>query len=297
MNDIPSLKPADEKLRIRAAIAAIGTAFFLMLLKLLGFFMTGSLAILSSVIDSGLDILASTFNLLAIRKALVPPDDDHRFGHGKAEPLAGLAQSLFVGGSAVFLFVESLPRLIAPEAPTHTLIGLGVMSVSLLCTILLVMYQRSVIRRSPSLAIEADSLHYSADVLMNGSIIISLIAGHFTGITLIDPLFALFIVFYLLHGAYEIACQSIDVLMDRESTPEERHKIVEIICAHKGVLGVHDVRTRHTGTHLVMQFHLDLDGKKSLYEAHEIGDAVEASLKEAFPVSDIMIHLDPVSPD
>ncbi len=285
--------PAADRLKRLAALAAVGVAGLLIIAKAAAYFATGSVALLSTLIDSLLDLAASGVNLFAIRHATQPADRDHRFGHGKAEPLAGLAQAAFVGGSGAFLIFEVIARLIEPRPIAQTGFGLVVMAFAICVTLALVIFQKFVVRKTGSLAISADSLHYSADVLTNLSVVVALLLTAELGWTLADPLIALGIAAYLLLGAWQIMTQSLNVLMDRELPEEDRARIRKIATAHPAVIDLHDLRTRSSGTRAFIQFHLEMNAGLSLIDAHTIADQVMAEIQKAFPGAEVLIHEDP----
>ncbi|MCA1909963.1 MAG: cation diffusion facilitator family transporter [Magnetospirillum sp.] len=286
--------PAEnERLMRQATYASVATASILIVAKLAAWAMTGSVAILSTLIDSTLDAAASLVNLWAVRHALTPADTEHRFGHGKAEPLAGLGQAAFILGSGVLLLVESVKRLFQPEPVSQGLVGIGVMVFSIVMTLALVGFQKYVLSRAKSVAIAADQLHYSGDVLINGSVIVSLSAGMLLGWTFLDPIFAIAIALFLLWNAWGIATGSLDMLMDREMADEDRQKIVEIAKAHPEVRDLHDLRTRMSGQLGFVQMHLELDPQLPLVRAHAIADHVEKAIERAFPHCEVIIHQDP----
>lgn len=282
-----------HRLKRLAAILSVLVASTLIVAKTLAYFSTESVSILSSLVDSLLDLAASSINLLAIRQAAQPADREHRFGHGKAEPLAGMGQSAFIAGSAVFLIVESGKRLAHPNEVTNEVLGVAVMLLSIVLTLALVLFQRSVVRRTQSVAIGADSLHYFSDLLVNSGVIVALILSTQLGFTLADPLFAMGIAIYILWSAWLIFSDSMNLLMDRELPEADRQRIHDIVMAHDSVISVHDLRTRSSGTQLFIQFHLELDGKLSLFAAHEIADAVMHDVEKAFPSAEVLIHEDP----
>jgi len=271
----------------------VAVAGGLVLIKMGAWLVTDSVALLSSMVDSMLDAVASVINLFAVRTALAPPDEDHRFGHGKAEPLAGLAQAAFVAGSSVLLVSEAVSRLFDPAPIARGEVGIAVMLVSIAATVGLVAYQRHVIRRTRSVAISADSLHYAGDVLMNAAVIVSLVLAGWLGVTWADPLFALGIAAYLLRNAWVIFRESLDLLMDREFEADDRERILEIARDDPHVHDVHDLRTRSSGQRQFVQLHLELDRHLSLLKAHAIADRVEGRIRAAFPAAEVMIHQDP----
>lgn len=288
------ITPEKTALLMRLATnAAVATATVLLLVKIGAWLLTDSVAMLSTLVDSLLDVMASLINLIAVRHALQPADQEHRFGHGKAEALAGLGQAAFVSGSAAFLLLAAGQRLFAPQPVTNSGLGIGVMIFSIAATLALVQLQRYVIRRTGSVAIRADSLHYIGDVLVNLAVILAFVLGAALGWTLADPLFALGISGYILFNAWRIARAALDILMDRELPDEDRDRIRELAMAHPEVSDLHDLRTRSSGQQTFIQFHLEMDPALSLVRAHEIADAVEAEILTAFPGSEVLIHEDP----
>lgn len=277
----------------RATVIAVVVAGSLVLLKLGAWLVTGSVALLGSLIDSLLDVAASAVNMLGVRQALVPADREHRFGHGKAEPIAALGQAAFIAGSAAFLTIEAIDHVAHGRTVTAGASGIVVMGISILATIGLVLYQRSVIRRTRSVAIAADSLHYAGDVLVNCAVIVALLLTDWLGWSLADPIFAFGIAAYVFWSAARIGRQALDLLMDREFPEANRQRIRSIAMGHPEVRAVHDLRTRSSGPQDFIQFHLELDGAITLAEAHRISDAVEASVIAAFPGAEVIIHQDP----
>jgi ferrous-iron efflux pump FieF len=276
-----------------ATYAAVVVASLLIIAKMSAWLGTGSVALLSTLIDSTLDLAASGLNLLAVRHALQPADHEHRFGHGKAEPLAGLAQSTFIIGSGLLVLGEGAHRLIDPQPVTNGEGGIAVMVFSIVLTIGLVLFQRRVITKTGSMAINADALHYTGDLAMNVSVIIALTLTHWLGWTFIDPLCGLAIALFIMWGAGHIAWESFKVLMDQELPDDQRQAIKEICRANPQVRNVHDLRTRSSGVTSFIQLHLELDGELSLRQAHAIADEVEANIQAAFPNAEVIIHQDP----
>jgi ferrous-iron efflux pump FieF len=284
---------AKARLMRQATLFSVAVAVAMVGLKLAAWILTGSVALLSTLIDSTLDGLSALVNFLAVRHALQPADEDHRFGHAKAEPLAGLAQSAFIAGSALFLIGEAAQRLFEPDPVNNALFGMVVMVIAIVVTLALVMFQNFVVKRTGSLAISADHLHYVGDLAMNGAVIVSLIISAQLGITMADPLFAMGIGLYLIWGAWQIGRRSYDMLMDKEFPDDQRLKIEGICLAQPGIRGVHDLRTRSAGLAEFIQVHVTMDPDISLREAHVISEEVEAALRKAFPAADVIIHQDP----
>jgi ferrous-iron efflux pump FieF len=277
----------------RATFASVTTAGVLLAVKLAAWGVTDSVSLLATLVDSMLDVAASLVNMLAVRQALVPADHEHRFGHGKVEPLAALGQAGFVGGSAIFLLFAAAQRFEHPRAIQQGEIGIAVMLFSIAATLALVAYQRSVVRRTNSLAIRADSLHYVGDLLVNAGVIAALLLSMWRDWSWVDPVFALCVSVYILVTAGRIALGALDVLMDRELPESDRDRVVALVERHPEVLGMHDLRTRSSGPKTFIQLHLELDGDITLYEAKAIADTVEAEIAGAFPGAEVIIHQDP----
>lgn len=277
-----------------ATYASVGTAAVLILVKLGAWLLTGSVSVMASLLDSVMDAAASLVNLFAVRYSLRPPDIDHRFGHGKAEALAGLGQSAFIAGSAVFLSLHAVERLLNPEPLTQVGVGIAVMGFAIVATLALLAVQRHVIRRTQSTAIRADALHYATDLAANTATLVALVLASW-GWPALDPLFALGIAAYILYSAYQIARDAVNLLMDREMDPQAREAILRAAAAVPGVLGVHGLRTRRSGPTPVIQLHLALADGLPLIEAHRVSLAVEAALLDLMPGADVIIHQDPVS--
>jgi ferrous-iron efflux pump FieF len=277
----------------RAAFASISVAVFLVLLKFFAFLATDSISLLASLADSALDVIASGINLLAIHSALTPADREHRFGHGKAEPLAGLAQFAFIGGSAIFLVIEASQRFVTPWPVEHGAVGIAVMLVSIALTSALVAYQRYVTRRTNSLAVHADSAHYAGDLLTNLGVIVGIVLAAFFDMPLADPVIGLAVAAVLAWSAWGVFRGSYDQLMDRELPDDTRDRIKAIVRSHPEIVSLHDLRTRMAGAHIFMQLHIELDPRMSLTRAHEVSDEVEKQLCDAFPGAQVIIHQDP----
>jgi ferrous-iron efflux pump FieF len=284
---------AAARLRARATWASVAVAAVLVAVKFAAWLGSDSVALLSSLVDSLLDALTAVINLLAVRHALDPPDREHRFGHGKAEPLAALGQAAFLGASAAWLMVEAIGRLLHP-VPVHNALAVVAVAVfAIPVTVALVLYQRAVVRRARSLAIGADEFHYRSDIVVNVSVIAAVVSSTGLGLPVLDPLFGATIGLWIVYGAARIAILSMTHLMDRELPDEERARIRAIAQRHPDVAAVHDLRTRSAGPTAFIQLHLEMDGAMSLVRAHEISDEVEADLRAAYPHAEILIHEDP----
>lgn len=282
------------RLVTRAALVATSVALLLFFLKVFAWWYTGSVSLLASLVDSLVDIAASLINLLVVRYSLQPADDEHAFGHGKAESLAALAQSMFVSGSALFLMLTGLQRLISPQALNAPEVGIWVTVIALVSTLALVTFQRWVVRKTQSQAIRADLLHYQSDVFMNGAILVAL-ALSWHGITRADALFALGIGVYILYSALRICYDAVQSLLDRALPEEEQKAIIELVSNWPGINGAHHLRTRRSGPTRFIQLHLEMDDHLPLVQAHQVADDLEQALRDRFPGADILIHQDPSS--
>mgnify|MGYP002026638403 CR=1 FL=1 len=280
-----------------ATYAALAVAGLLIVIKTYAWLLSDSVAMLSSLVDSILDALASVINFVAVRHALTPADREHRFGHGKAEALAGLGQAAFIGGSAVFLLFQAGHRLIRPQPVDNGALAITVLVLSIMLTLALVLFQRYVVRQTGSLAISADQLHYKTDLLVNLGIIAGLAAVMGLGWHFVDPLVAAVVAGYILWSAFSIVRDSFDHLMDREFSDAERERVAAIAKTHAEVRDVHDLRTRSSGVQQFIQLHLELDGDLTLIQAHDIADEVEILIADAFPGAEVIIHQDPAGLD
>ena len=287
----------DPKLRRLAATASVTVALILIAAKLGAYLTTDSVSLLSSLMDSTIDAIASIVTMVSVRHAAEPADEKHRYGHGKLESLSALGQAIFITGSATFLFYEALHRFIHPRVPDDTTVGVAVMGLSIFLTIFLVIFQNYVIRKTGSVAITADHLHYKGDLFMNASVIAALVIGKATGWLWIDPVFALVIGAMLLKGAWEISRSSYDILMDKEIPVDDREKIYNIVLKHSEARSIHDLRTRTTGQHIFIEFHLELDGHMTLDRAHDVTEEIEMLLYKVFPNSEVLIHQEPAGID
>ena len=285
------------RLKRLATRAAVGVAAILIVIKFVAWVMTDSVALLATLMDSALDLLASAINLLAVRHAITPADHDHRFGHNKAESIAGLAQAAVIGGSATFLLFQSVGRLLAQQPIEQQAIAVGVMAISIVLTIGLVLVQRHVIARTVSVAITADSLHYVGDIATNAAALLAVAVAGYLGWQWADPAGGLIVASVIAYSAWHIFKGAFDELMDRELSDDERHKIGEIVLAHREVRSFHDLRTRAAGGRVFIQFHIELDPEISLRRAHRISDEVEAEIRRLVPDADVIIRQDPEGAD
>jgi len=288
-----SERPAAHRLRVRATYASLAVAAVLIAAKLVVWISTDSVALLSSLVDSFVDAAASLVNFFAVRQAIVPADREHRFGHGKAEPLAALGQSAFLIGSAILLMFEAVRRLVSPAPVEGAAAGIAVMVFAIAVTLGLVAYQRHVIRHTGSIAVGADELHYRSDLILNLGVIATLMLGSTLHLPILDPLFGGAVGLWIIYGAVRIARLSLVQLMDREMPDTERARVRAIAEGHPEVTAVHDIRTRIAGPTTFIQLHIEMDGGMNLLRAHEISDAVEAQIQAAFPQAEILIHEDP----
>jgi ferrous-iron efflux pump FieF len=276
-----------------AAIASVGMALFLLALKVYAAAETGSVALLGSLADTGFDVLASLLTLFSVRYAARPADDDHRFGHGKAEALSTLVQVMLVIISAVLIGWRAVARLGSGETTQHPEMGIGVSLVAIGATLALLAYQRSVIKKTGSVAIHGDHLHYQGDLLLNIAVIAAIALETFIGLRGADPVFGIGIALWLLYGAWRSTMVALDHLLDREWPADKKAQFLEAVHRHPMMRSVHDVRTRSSGMHDFAQFHVYFDPDMKLSAVHDVMDEVEAELAREFPGVDVLIHPEP----
>lgn len=294
------MSPADTErvrralpLATRAALASVATACVLIVAKAVAAWLTGSIAMLGSLADSGLDLLASMVTLYGVWLAAQPADHDHRFGHGKAEALAALFQVALITASAIAIAWRAVLRLGDPTPTSDAAVGIGVSLVAIAVTVLLLLYQRHIIRETGSVAIRADNVHYQSDVLLNVSVIVAMVLDQYLGWRAADPVLGILIALWLAWGAFQASSQAIDHLMDKEWPEEERARFLEVAAQHPELRGIHDFRTRRAGAHDFAQFHMYVARDMTVEDAHVVMDAVEDKIRAAFPKVEVLIHLDP----
>jgi ferrous-iron efflux pump FieF len=292
---IPNAISSEERSRLtfRAALASIAMAVILIGLKSWAAYRTDSTAMLGSLADSGLDLVASLVVLLGVRIAAQPADYEHRFGHGKAEALASLVQVILITISAIFIGFRAVQRLVAGAETADAELGIGVSIVAMVLTVALITYQRHVVRKTGSLAIGTDRLHYSSDLLLNGSVIVALALDQYARLKGADAVFGLLIALWLLWGAWSASSHALHQLMDREWPDELRERFLAAAKEYPELAGLHDFRTRSSGTHYFAQFHVWVPADWTVQEAHDRLDRVEEALQERFPNTEILIHVDP----
>lgn len=286
------LTQAHERLLRQATLASLSVAIILIVAKGVAWWLSGSVSLLAGLTDSLLDGAASLLNLLAVHYSLRPADDDHRYGHGKAEALSAIAQALFIAVSAVLVAIQAVEHLRHPEPLGSPELGIAVMVLSLGLTVALLAFQYRVIRITGSTAIRADSLHYRSDLLLNSSILLALVLAWF-GWQQLDALFGLGISAYILWSAVQIVREAVGVLMDEELPADVSAHMLKLACEVPGVLGAHDLRTRISGSHWFVQLHLELPGDLSLTVAHGLCEDVEAAIVAAYPRAEVLVHADP----
>lgn len=284
--------PEHARLLRLATRASVAVASILIITKAIAWWLSGSVSMLAGLTDSLLDGVTSFLNLLAVHYALRPADDDHRYGHGKAESLAGMAQALFIGVSAVLIAFQAFDRLKHPEPVNAPWISIAVIVFSLVMTMGLLILQHRVIKATGSNAVRADSLHYRSDLMLNGSILVALVFAA-VGFSQLDAWFGLGIAVYILWSAFQIARESFSVLMDEELPTDVSENMLALACAVPGVLGAHDLRTRISGNIWFVQLHLELPGQLSLLDAHTLSDQVAAAIENAYPRAEVLVHADP----
>lgn len=284
--------PEHARLLRLATRTSVAVASLLIVTKAIAWWLSGSVSMLAGLTDSLLDGVTSFLNLLAVHYALRPADDDHRYGHGKAESLAGMAQALFIAVSAVLIAFQAIERLKHPEPIGAPWIGIGVIVFSLVMTVALLVLQHRVVKATGSNAVRADSLHYRSDLLLNGSILVALVLASF-GWPQLDAWFGLGIAGYILWSAIQIARQSFSVLMDEELPADVSQNMLELACSVPGVLGAHDLRTRISGNIWYVQLHLELPGELTLSVAHDLSDRAAEAIERRYPQAEVLVHADP----
>ena len=292
---LPGGLEPDEAARITKAVSRLSvmTAIILIGLKAWAWLASGSVAMLASLADSGLDAVASLFTLLAVIYAARPPDAEHRYGHGKAEAFAAMVQALLVGVSATLIAIEAFQRFRDPQPITQSTFALIVMGVSTALTVALIWAQTRAIRRTGSVATTGDRAHYVADIAANVAVIGGIAVASFLGLAWADPLVGLAVAAWLAWSALDVARGGIDQLLDRELSDEARERICELALSPSGLLGVHQLRTRASGPYIHIQFHAEMPPHLSLIEAHDMMIAAEKAILAEFPAADITIHPDP----
>lgn len=280
-------------LTVLTSMASVGVAIVLVVIKGAAAHTSGSNAVLASLADSGLDLIASFVTLLSVRFAQTAPDEEHRFGHGKAEALAGVFQAGLVAVSCALICASSIDRLLNPKPLAVEGVAISVMIVSILLTAALVTFQTWAVKQTKSIATKGDRAHYMSDLLSNLVALIGIyVAGTF-GWHQADALAGLFIAIWLSVGAWHIASEAASHLLDKEAPDATRERIRLLVADSAEKLEIHDLRTRISGPWLHIQFHLDLPSEMALVEAHKILVAAENRIRTEFPDADIIIHPDP----
>lgn len=277
----------------RAAIASVVMASTLLGLKIWASISTGSVSVLGSLADTALDIIASLVTLYSVRLAHEPSDEHHGFGHGKAEALSALFQTWLIALSAIGIAWRAITRLGTGAAPEHPTLGIAVSAFAIAATLALIWYQRHVVRQTGSIAIAADSAHYSSDLLLNASVILALVLDAILGVRGADPVFGIGIAIWLVWHAWGVAMHAVDQLMDREWPEEKRQRFLAVAQSHPQLRGIHDFRTRSSGSRDFVQFHVWVDAQMTVEDAHRVMDEVEEKLMAEFPNTEVIIHPDP----
>ncbi|MEO6579851.1 MAG: cation diffusion facilitator family transporter [Sphingomicrobium sp.] len=284
---------ARATLTTRAALASITMAVFLVIIKSYAAWRTGSVAMLGSLADTALDLVASIVTLIGVRWAAMPADDDHRFGHGKAEALAALIQVVLISISALGIAWRAIDRLTSSAQTQGLELGMSVSMIAIAATFALLAYQRHVIKHTGSVAIQTDHVHYQSDLMLNLAVIVALVLDQLFGWRMADPLFGIAIAAWLMFGAWRAASQSIDQLMDKEWGEAKRAAFLAAAAEYPELAGLHDLRTRTSGAYDFVQFHVWVPGDWTVEQAHERLDVAEEALQSRFPGTEILIHLDP----
>lgn len=293
MSNLNSNEEKLKKLKTLATCASIAVSVLLSLIKAGAAIATGSLSVLSSMIDSLTDVLSSTISFIAVKFANKPLTEHHRYGYGKAESVSALIQAAFIAGSGGFILYDGISRFINPSPVTQTQIGLWIMAISIVLTLALISFQSAVVRITKSQAVEADSAHYTVDLLTNGAIIVSLLVVRYFNWQWFDSATAIVISSYLLLNAARIALNALEEITDHEVDDEIKQKIIDIVNNETEIKGYHDFRTRISGLRMFIEIHLEMEGNLTLAKAHDISDRVEEKITAAFPMAQIIVHQDP----
>jgi ferrous-iron efflux pump FieF len=278
---------------VRAALASVAMASGLLVLKGWAAWASGSVAMLGSLADTGLDLLASLVTLYGVRLAATPADHDHRYGHGKAEALAALFQVMLITASAIAIAWRAVMQLGTARGGQEAELGIVASLAAIAATLVLLGYQRHVIRKTGSVAIMADQVHYQSDLAVNVAVILALVLDQYLGVRGADPVFGILIAAWLAYGAFGASTHAIDMLMDKEWPDDQRAAFLDVAARQEGLRGIHDFRTRRAGSHDFAQFHMEVDANLTVARAHDLVEAVECNLKRAFPRVEVLIHLDP----
>ena len=288
-----SIEEKRARLTTRAAVASVTLALVLLLAKGWAALVTGSTAMLGSLADTALDLVAGIATLTGVRIAALPADDDHRFGHGKAEALVALGQVVLITVSALYIGWQAMRRLAQGGETQSMELGIAVSLLAIVATLLLITSQGRVIARTGSVAIRTDRIHYQSDLMLNVAVIAALLLDQAGGIRGADAVFGLAISAWLLFGAWRASSQSVNQLMDKEWPEAERARFLEAASEYPELTGLHDLRTRKSGTHQFAQFHVWVPADWTIREAHDRIDPVEEALQLRFPGTEFLIHLDP----
>ena len=278
---------------VRAALASVAMAAALLVLKGWAAIASGSVAMLGSLADTGLDLLASLVTLYGVRLAAQPADHDHRYGHGKAEALAALFQVFLITASAIAIAWRAVLQFGHARVGNEAGLGIVASLAAIVATLALLTYQRHIIRQTGSVAIMADKVHYQSDLLVNIAVILALVMDQYLGVRGADPVFGIGIAAWLAYGAITASSHAIDMLMDKEWPEDQRVAFLDVAARQDGLKGIHDFRTRRAGSHDFAQFHMEVDRTLTIAAAHDLVEAIECNLKTAFPKVEVLIHLDP----
>ncbi|MFA6600403.1 MAG: cation diffusion facilitator family transporter [Candidatus Omnitrophota bacterium] len=294
-------KPSENHAALSTTSAlrlSIATGFFLMLVKIATGVLTHSMAVMASALDSGMDVAVSSVNYLAARKSSEPPDAEHTYGHGKIESLAGLFQSLLISASGLYLVWESFSRMVRGSYISNLGAGAGVMVLSIAVTSLLVWRLKASAKKSGSIILQTESLHFTTDLAANAGVICAFGLIRLTGYVFWDLLVSIVIAATILRSAYSIFQHSIDELLDRSLPPSEQRLIKRMILSHhKSVTGIHNFRNRRVGRRIFLDFHIDIQGEDDFKHAHFMTESLVAKIQKRYPDADVTVHYDPEGED
>ena len=289
-----SSRDISKNKKFRTALLSISVSLALIIIKVVFGILTNSISILASAVDSFLDVMASSVNFYSIQKSEKPADHDHKFGHGKAEGLAGLFQTFIIGSSAIYLIYLSVSRLLEGENLVAVGWGIAVIALSMIVSFFLTRHIRRVAEETGSLVLSADSLHYKFDLYTNAGILAGLVAIKLTGLNFIDPIISIVIAIFIIWSTKDILAESIDILMDKELPPDTVREIEDLIMRYNPkVKSYHKLMTRNAGSVKFVEFHVVMDHTLSFVESHEIAEQIVREIKEKIGNAEVTVHVDP----
>ncbi len=287
--------------RQSAPILSVSSNTVLVIFKLVVGVMSGSVSIISEAIHSGIDLVASFVTLISVRKSAIPADKDHQFGHGKFENLSGFFEALLIFLAAGFIVAGAIKKIAAlatghPIEIEYEWLGVAVMTISAVVNLIVSGVLFAVAKRTGSVAIKADALHLSTDVVTSIGVAVGLLAIHFTGLTVLDPIVAIAVAGLIIHAAWELTRKSMDDLLDKSLPEDVLANIISVIESHTNVTSWHKLRTRRSGNRNEVDVHIRVDGSTKIVDAHDLCHEIEGAIMKRIGESRITIHVEPQAP-